>query len=153
MNSDAEIRGVMTSFPVVLFPDSKVEKAKSIFDQERFHHIPVTNYANEVVGILSHMDFKRLYLNLAKKSSGTKWSEKELSSMIVEDIMTPHPICLDASDTIGLAADIFLANQFHALPVTEDGALVGILTTHDLLRYCFLSPTSENEIANSFIQE
>ena len=44
---------------------------------------------------------------------------------------------LEPDDTIGLAADIFLANKFHALPVVEDERLVGIVTTHDLLKYSF----------------
>lgn len=52
--------------------------------------------------------------------------------------MTPYPIQLDPDDSIGLAIDIFLANKFHALPIVEDGALLGIVTTHDLLEYAFV---------------
>jgi acetoin utilization protein AcuB len=51
--------------------------------------------------------------------------------------MTPEPIVVDPDDSIGLAADIFLVNTLHALPVVEDNRLVGIITTHDLLKYAF----------------
>ncbi|MEL6922991.1 MAG: CBS domain-containing protein, partial [Bacteroidota bacterium] len=33
--------------------------------------------------------------------------------------------------------DVFLHNTFHALPVTQQGRLVGIITTQDLIRLAF----------------
>jgi acetoin utilization protein AcuB len=57
--------------------------------------------------------------------------------------MTKYPLQLSPDDTVGLAADIFLANKFHALPIVDDGQLVGIVTAHDLLSYSFSSPVGE----------
>jgi CBS domain-containing protein len=57
--------------------------------------------------------------------------------------MTTYPVFLEPDDTIDLAADIFLANKFHALPILDDGQLVGLLTTHDLIRHVF------SEVQNS----
>ena len=51
--------------------------------------------------------------------------------------MTKYPVSLDMEDTVGLAADIFMANKFHALPVVENNQLVGIVTTHDILLFAF----------------
>ena len=53
--------------------------------------------------------------------------------------MTKLPMFLSPEDSIGLAADIFMANKFHALPVVDDNQLIGIITTHDLLAYSFES--------------
>ena len=43
---------------------------------------------------------------------------------------------IEQDDNLGLAADIILANRFHALPVVDGVDLVGIITSHDLIR-CF----------------
>ena len=59
--------------------------------------------------------------------------------------MTKYPISLEPDDTIGLAADIFLANRFHALPILDDDVLVGLVTAHDLLRYSFNIHASTEE--------
>ena len=58
--------------------------------------------------------------------------------------MTEFPMHLDPEDSIGLAADTFLANKFHALPIVEDQVLVGLITTHDLLKYSFESPFTDS---------
>ena len=57
--------------------------------------------------------------------------------MAAREIMTTNPMVLDPDDSIGLAADIFLANKFHALPIVEQTELLGIITVHDLLAHCF----------------
>lgn len=44
---------------------------------------------------------------------------------------------LEPEDKIGTAAELFLDNRFHALPVVSDGYLVGLVTTFDVLRYEF----------------
>ena len=69
-------------------------------------------------------------------SGETVWQDM-YKEMRAEDIMTANPLSIESADTIGLAADIFRANALHALPVVDDGELVGIVTTHDLLTYAF----------------
>ncbi len=58
---------------------------------------------------------------------------------------------LEPEDTVGLAADIFLANKFHALPIVEDDVLTGILTIHDLLAYSYKK--TANATADENFQE
>jgi acetoin utilization protein AcuB len=37
-------------------------------------------------------------------------------------------------DRINVALEIFIINRFHALPVVEDGDLVGIITPFDIMK-------------------
>lgn len=74
---------------------------------------------------------------LATTWSGETICQEMYKDMIAEDIMTRDPLIIEPADTIGLAADIFRANALHALPVVEDGELVGIVTSHDLLTYAY----------------
>jgi len=56
-------------------------------------------------------------------------------SHALEDIMTPDPVHIEHDASIRDAVDILIKADFHALPVVEGKKLVGILTTHDLLRF------------------
>ncbi|MBK7634741.1 MAG: CBS domain-containing protein [Saprospiraceae bacterium] len=59
------------------------------------------------------------------------------NKIFARDVMTQDPITLDTEDTIGLAADLFLSNKIHSVPVLNGDQLSGIITNHDLLKYCF----------------
>jgi CBS domain-containing protein len=74
---------------------------------------------------------------LATTWSGETICQDMYMEMLAEDIMSTNPLSIESADTVGLAADIFKANALHALPVVDDGELVGIVTTHDLLTYAF----------------
>jgi CBS domain-containing protein len=49
-------------------------------------------------------------------------------------IMSCPAVCADAEMTLGQAATVMAAFSYKQLPVTADGALVGVLTRSDLLR-------------------
>jgi CBS domain-containing protein len=98
----------------------------------------VTGNRGELHGIVSREDYSRVSHLLGIQQSA------ELAKLCAGDIMTRYPMQLEPEDTIGLAADIFLANKFHALPVIEEGQLVGLVTSHDLLLYCFSSPVEQD---------
>jgi CBS domain-containing protein len=52
--------------------------------------------------------------------------------------MTHRIAKLELDDKVGTAAEIFLENRFHALPIVdENDHLLGIVTTFDVLKYEF----------------
>lgn len=130
----------MTTHLITVSVDTFFEKIKSIFDTHSFHHLPVMNLDGTLGGIISREDWLSHLRNLTTQTSGRTWTKKEIKVTKAKDLMTPYPMVLDPDDNIGLAADIFLANKFHSLPIVEDNELIGILTTYDLLRYAYASP-------------
>lgn len=54
--------------------------------------------------------------------------------MQAQDIMTTPVISIDASASIADAADLMLTRRISCLPVTRDGAVVGIVSEGDFLR-------------------
>lgn len=123
----------MTTNVVSVRPDDSIMKLEEIFQNIPIHHILVTEH-NQLLGVVSKTDLlnvyrKAMFDNVALDRSG----------ILVKTIMTFHPVTIDCDDTIGLAADIFLANSFHALPVLDGEELVGIVTNHDLIRYAYAS--------------
>ena len=56
-----------------------------------------------------------------------------LKNYSVEEIMTSGVATLKPSDFIRTALNIFKENLFHALPVIDDGKLVGIISSQDII--------------------
>jgi CBS domain-containing protein len=59
---------------------------------------------------------------------------RHLSEIPLTAILGPRPFTCSPEDSIGRAEQIMAAHQVHRLPVVEDGLVVGILSTNDLLR-------------------
>lgn len=145
MNPNRPIRDIMTTVLVTIKPESTALEMKSIFERHGFHHLPVIGKGDKLIGIVSKSDFLKLTHVFSLDPLQEVAFNKRLTEFCAEAIMTIHPLCLDPEDTIGLAADIFLANRFHALPILEDERLVGLVTTHDLLLFSYGSPIPDVE--------
>lgn len=129
------ISSIMTTKVVTVRPQDTLEAVKDILFFKKIHHIPVVE-GHQLVGIITSYDLVRLGK-----------CQDEYSQIPVKDVMTTHVATLGPNDKIGAAAEIFLENLFHGLPiVNEDGDLVGIVTTHDVLKYEFLKEYPNHSI-------
>ena len=140
MNPDRPIRDIMITKLVTVSSETTAEAIQTIFRENDFHHIPVVDKGETLIGIISKEDFYKVSYLMSYNTTGRTWTEKEYQALRARDFMTKFPLTLDPDDTIGLAADIFLANKFHSLPIVEDGKLIGMITAHDLLEFSFNSP-------------
>lgn len=99
--------------------------ARSIFLKNKVHHLPIVN-GTKLVGILTTYDlFKVVGPN------------KDYDQIYIKDVMTTHIATLEPDDKIGTAAELFLMNLFHAVPIVQDGDLKGIVTSFDVIKYEF----------------
>ena len=137
MNIQTPVSEIMTRRIITVNADDHVVKVKTIFEENNIHHIPVIDEIDQLLGIISKEDFLKLSYHVSLDTGGTSFTEKWYDNTKASEIMTKYPVSLDPEDTVGLAADIFLANKFHALPVVENEQLVGIVTTHDILLFAF----------------
>lgn len=119
------LSSIMIKDLITVTPDDKLSTVKNLFRNKRIHHIPVIENG-QIVGLLTTADL--LWLNK---------SFEEYDSIQVKDIMTRKLATLTPNDKIGSAAELFLLNRFHAVPVVENGKLVGIVTSFDILKYGF----------------
>ena len=143
MNPNIAIKKIMTDRLITVAPNAALTEVQSLFKKHKFHHLLVVESGEKLVGMISKEDLRLMSEKIATQTTGKTFTSKMLSGLVAKDIMTANPMELDPDDTIGLAADIFLANRFHALPIVEDDVLLGILTTHDLLKFCFASEVEE----------
>lgn len=131
MNTEIPVKRIKTSNIVFVRPDDTMLKVEEIFDNMAIHHILVTE-GDTLKGVISKSDLLTIYKNAVNQGV-----LPDRSQILAQDMMTENPITLDTEDTIGLAADIFLANKIHSIPVLNGDQLAGIITNHDILKYCF----------------
>lgn len=121
MNPLTKVAELMATDLVTISEHTPLPEAKALFEQYGIHHLPVVGPAGELMGMLSHSDF----LKLVGRESG---------QLNAGDMMVSRLAKLTADDNIRTAANVFRLNKFHALPVVDGDKLIGIITTHDLIR-------------------
>lgn len=117
-------------------PTQFVSDALDLFERYQIHHLPVVSTTGKLEGIISSTDIIKAF-TLHFASTPASPEAMALEDLTVKDLMSTSVLTIEPDDTIGLAADIFLSNQLHALPIIDDGMLVGIITSHDLLDYAY----------------
>ena len=135
MTTEAPVISVMTVNPITITPDTKLERVRELLKQHRIRHLPVLGDNKSLVGIVSVTDLAMLD-RLEAEGVDTN-GQLATAGLTAADLMTRDVIGLAPDDTIGLAADLFLSRELHAAPVLDDGELIGIVTSHDLLRRVF----------------
>ena len=119
------LSAIMTRNVVSVRKDEPIESVKKLLFDKRIHHIPVVDDENKLVGIITSWDL----IKSQKPFS-------EYGKIKVEELMTKNVAAMRPNELIGAAAMVFLKNLFHGLPIVDDeGKLVGIVTTHDILLY------------------
>lgn len=103
-----------------------------IFSEMTFHHLPIVNSRQEVIGIISSNDMLKA---LALKLPMLKQSDDDTLNMMfdIRELMTPSPQVISSDATINEALSIFSKHHVHALPVIDKNELVGIITSNDIL--------------------
>ena len=139
---------IMTPDPVVVTPDWDIGKATTIMIEKGFNGLPVIDDAGRLVGIICQSDIiaqqKKLPLpsfftfldgmiNISSMKSLEKEAQKIAATTVV-DAMTPDPVSVSPDTGIETIAALMVDNNFHTLPVIEDGKLVGVVGKEDVLR-------------------
>lgn len=119
------LSSIMTRNVITAGPNDKLSVARDIFMRDRVHHLPIVD-GRKLVGILTTYDLFKF-----QGHNGNYDTAK------IRDIMTTHLATLEPEDKVGSAAELFLENLFHAVPVVKDGDLLGIVTSFDVLKYEF----------------
>jgi CBS domain-containing protein len=128
------LSSIMTKNVISAGPDDKLSVARDIFKKNRVHHLPIV-HGTSLLGILTTYDMFKLV------DSGSDYD-----SVIIKNVMTKHVATLEPEDKIGSAAELFLENLFHAVPIVKDGELKGIVTSFDIIKYTFHKEYPSQEI-------
>lgn len=126
------VADVMREQLVTVTPRTTLPEAIRLMTDHRVRHLPVMD-AGRLEGIVSDRDVKR-----AMASPATSLAAHELNYLLdaltVEHFMTRAVVTVAPGLPVEDAARLMLSEQISALPVTEEGRLIGIVTETDVLR-------------------
>jgi acetoin utilization protein AcuB len=122
----------MTKDPLTVSHESVVADARRMMLERRIRHLLVTD-GGRLVGIVTDRDIR---LNLPSPATSLSVWELNylLGRMTVGSIMTTTVITVEPERDAVAAARLMLDHKIGALPVVEDGTVVGIVTETDILR-------------------
>lgn len=133
MNLLDPVSELMSKKLYTLSEHSTIEDAKDIFDKYRIHHIPVVK-GGEFIGIISKSDFLGFLSGYDNQHKISDTDKIKMKAYQVGAILTRKVATIESSTKINVALEIFKENLFHAIPVVDDGELVGLITTLDIIR-------------------
>lgn len=152
MNVLAPVKSIMSTKLVTVNPADKLTVVKEIFEEHPIHHIPVVRF-KEIVGIISKSDFLHFLRGFSRNEEDRFVNYARLRAYTAEDIMTKGLAKLSSEERINVALDVFLTNRFHAIPVVDNGDLVGIVTTFDIIKALAGEEITADQIINSRKEE
>jgi CBS domain-containing protein len=126
---------IMTSPVWTLQTSDSLRKASSLLSSTRVGHAPVLK-GDRLVGILCARDVRPY---LPPPTQGEVMADQSTDEVgppqgRVCEMMTRDPVSIGPYHSITAAARVLLERRIGALPVVEEGKVVGIVTQTDILR-------------------
>jgi CBS domain-containing protein len=140
------VRDVMTANPMTVTPATPLKDVAGILVRGRIGAVPVLAPQGRVAGVVTEVDLLRKE-QLQRDPDGqhsahlSYRARRDIATAeTAGEIMNPYPATVAADTTVAEAARLMARHETRCLLVTgEDGKLLGVVTTQDLLRV-FLRP-------------
>lgn len=105
--------------------NSPLREAWKLMDENRIRHLPVIGSRGELAGILSDRDVRR-----AMDPSAPRFREDAVAA----DYMNWPVLTVEQNTPLAKAVRMMIEEKISALMVTRGPAVVGIITSEDMLR-------------------
>jgi CBS domain-containing protein len=142
---EMKVRDVMTSPAVTAMPETPFAGIVATLLDHDISGVPVVDDQHRLVGIVTEADLitRQAYGYRRRRALGlladhlhgrsAHWVRKA-GALTAGELMTPNPDVVGPDDQIAHAAQRMLEGRHKRLVVVSDGAVVGVLSRHDLLR-------------------
>ena len=136
MKRNEPIKSIMTTDVTTVNISQKPSEVRRLMADQAIHHVPVVS-GKKLVGLLSAADMMRLSF------SAYGVDERAVDAALdheftIEGVMNKNIVSLPEKATVRDAAERLRDGAFHSLPIVDnDGNLVGIVTSTDLIKYLF----------------
>lgn len=118
------VRDSMSREVVTLDPGTSAAEAWAICTERNIRHLPICD-GGRLAGIISDRDLRDV--RGGRETDSPRWVR--VGEIMTREVVTIHPL-----DTIEHAAREIYDRKIDCLPVVDDGELVGIITSSDLMR-------------------
>lgn len=148
------VRDLMQRDVLVVSPDTSLLDVHRLFVEEEINGAPVVDEGDGAVrGVISSLDLLRAvrdeydhvapvagaYFRDELPGSDPNWNDapadfaERMASLTASDAMVRECVSVRSTTPVADAAQLMRAQRIHRVLVIDDGELVGILTTFDLL--------------------
>lgn len=127
-----KIKDVMTSDVATLNANATLAQARELMESKRIRQIPIVDNEGRVEGIISKRDIYAA--SVSNLSENYERSKNLLEGRLqISEIMTTDVETIEASESLSSAAVKLQELRVGALPVVENGKLVGVISSSDFL--------------------
>ena len=134
MRRGTPISAIMTKDVITLKTTDSLETAELLFKKNHIRHIPVVS-GEAIIGMLSYTDLLRISFADAIDEHEEYVDTVVYNMFTIEQVMAKNLVSVPSTTTIKEVAEILSKKEFHAIPVEDNGKLVGIVTTTDLMNF------------------
>jgi len=122
------IEAIMSTNLITLPPSATVAEARTRMQENRIHHLPVTE-GNKLVGLVTLTNV------LAATDSFLRDDQHRIhaNDILIDEAMVKDVATVDISASLRQAALFLEKHQIGCLPVMDDDHLVGIITETDFV--------------------
>lgn len=132
MKQRVPVSQIMSKELITLTPKDSLYDAEKLFKQYNIRHLPIVE-DKKLVGVVSYSD-------LLKISYADVNEEDDIETVVydmysIPQLIAKSPVTVSSDTNIKDVTETLANHTFHSIPVVDDGELVGIVTTTDLLKY------------------
>lgn len=106
-------------------PGITVYKAIELMSEKNISSLLITDSGGKLLGIFTERDYARKLILKGKSSKDT----------LIKELMTQNPITVSSDNTIEDCMKIMTDKQIRHLPVVDSGAIKGMVSIGDLVRF------------------
>ncbi len=122
------VRELMSTNVATVAPQDNLAHALRLMAEQKHRHLVVVDEDGLVVGIVSDRDLALAYH--PEEMSPGRWE-----GILVQRIMTAAPVTIGSNSPISEAAKLLLKSAVSALPIVDNGQLVGVFSDRDFTRH------------------
>lgn len=120
---NAEVKEIMERNVVAISKEESIRDLVELMFERKVGGCPVVDEDETVVGIVTERDILKLLAKIRRIDG------------IASEFMTKKVVTIRARDSIETAMKTMISKKFRRLPVIEDGILLGIVTTREIVAY------------------
>ena len=128
------VKDLMSESLAVVSPEDHLHDALTMMNRAGYRHLPVV-MDDKLVGIITDRDLRLAVNSPVVDAEADLTREAILDEVCIGDCMTPNPQTVRSDTPLGEVADLLALNKFGAMPVVDDGELVGMISYIDFLKH------------------
>ncbi|MDD1752919.1 MAG: CBS domain-containing protein [Methanotrichaceae archaeon] len=124
-----KVKDFMSSPVYIIERNEPIQRARNLMFKYGIGRLPVLE-KGDLVGIVTKYDISNRLIQAAPE-----WRRRPIDRIPIQIVMTENPITIFGDATIPQAAQIMVENGISGLPVERDRAVIGMITSRDLVKF------------------